>query len=92
MEKNLEINISEIEIKEKINKILRQTNLTIEEVKTMLIENNYNEEIIIKKYLGIKENNSKIKSVNQEIYKQIRKHLDNSMNDYRKRNIDKPIL
>lgn len=80
----------ELLIKEKIEKILRQIDLTKEEAEKRLIENNYDEIKVIKNYLGIDKNkSSNIKSVNQEIYKQIRKHLDNSMSDYRNRNIKK---
>ena len=42
----------------------------------------------LKYYMGIHEKNTetKIKSINQEIYKQIRHTLDSSMKEYREKN------
>jgi hypothetical protein len=43
---------------------------------------------VLKDYMGIpeKKDKQKIKSVNQEIYRQIRTTLDNTMKDYREKN------
>jgi hypothetical protein len=43
---------------------------------------------VLKDYMGIpeKKENQKIKSVNQEIYRQIRTTLDSTMRDYREKN------
>ena len=71
-------------------------------VKHIMSQTNYNEELareklkefkndfmkVLKDYMGIpeKKENSQIKSVNQEIYKQIRYSLDQTMKDYRDKN------
>ena len=43
---------------------------------------------VLKNYMGIpdKKENNQIKSVNQEIYKQIRHSLDQTMREYRQQN------
>ena len=67
-------------------------------VKHIMSQTNYNEELareklkefkndfmkVLKDYMGIpeKKENSQIKSVNQEIYKQLRRKLDDSMREY----------
>ena len=82
-------NISLVEtelIDEKIQKILRQTDYNKEEAKELLEKNDYDEIKTIRSYLGITEKkNSKITSINQEIYKQLRYKLDKSMNNYREK-------
>ncbi len=79
-------NISLVEtdqIEEKIQKILRQTNYTSELALEKLKENNYDEISTIKSYFGITEKKEpQIKSVNQEIYRQLRNKLDSNMRDY----------
>ena len=64
-------------LNEKIQKIIRQTNYTEEIAKENLIKNNYDEIATIKLYFGITERKEKIKSINQEIYKQLRYKLNN---------------
>ena len=63
---------------ELIQMIIRQTDYTEVVAREKLIENNYNSLLVIKNYMGLddkpKEN---IKSVNQEIYKQLRHKLHN---------------
>ena len=69
--------------------IMNQTNYTIEQAYDKLSSHNFDKIKVIKEYIGISsiDNKSKvIKSVNQEIYKQIRKELDISMNEYNKKN------
>ena len=83
-------NISLIEtdlIDEKVEKIMRQTDYSKEVAMEKLKEYGFNEILAIKAYLGIPEKKSvnKVKSVNQEIYKQLRYKLDNSMRDYQGR-------
>jgi hypothetical protein len=82
-------NISLVEtnqIEEKIQKILRQTDYTYELAREKLQEKNFDEIATIKAYLGISEKKPiEIKSINQEIYKQIRYKLDSNMRDYNKR-------
>jgi len=66
-----------------IEKIQRQTNYTEEQANTKLIEHNYDEISVIKEYLGIDtkiKKDKKINSVNQEIYSQIRNHLNQPNN------------
>jgi hypothetical protein len=43
---------------------------------------------VIKDYMGIpeKKEENKVKSVNQEIYRQLRTKLDSSMKEYREKN------
>ena len=74
----LESQSSNIEI------ILRQTNYSTEEAREKLCEYNNDYIAVIKAYLGVKKDASKpeIKSVNQEIYKQMRFKLDSAMRDY----------
>ena len=48
---------------------------------------NYDYMKVIRDYMGIKEKKPEpIKSVNQEIYKQIRRNLDTTMKEYRENN------
>jgi ATP-dependent Lon protease len=71
------------EIQEKVEMILRQTDYTEEEAKKKLKEFNYDHIQVVKSYLGITEKKEPcIKSVNQEIYKQIRHKLDSNMREY----------
>jgi hypothetical protein len=62
----------------KIGIIRGQTNYTEEECKKLLVENNGDYIRIIKEFMGIPivKKESRIKSVNQEIYKQIRQKMD----------------
>jgi hypothetical protein len=71
------------DIQEKVQMILRQTDYTEEEAKNKLKEFNYEPIQVIKSYLGITEKKTPpIKTVNQEIYKQIRYRLDSNMREY----------
>jgi len=73
-------------INNKIQIILRQTDYTEETAIEKLKENNFDELETIKDYLGItKKKSPVIKSLNQEIYKQLRNKLDLDMRDYKKR-------
>ena len=67
-----------------IDIILRQTNYSEEEAREKLFEYNNDYIAVIKSYLGVKKVAAKpeIKSVNQEIYKQMRFKLDSAMRDY----------
>lgn len=74
-----------------IHFIMTQTNYSIEEATDKLNIHNNNYVNVIKEYMGIpfyKPSPNKIKSVNQEIYKQIRKELNNGIKKY---NEDNPI-
>jgi len=82
-------NISFVEsslIVDKIQIIMRQTDYSENIAKEKLQEHNFNEISVIKAYLGISEKKtSKINSINQEIYKQLRHKLDSNMRDYQVR-------
>ena len=82
--------ISNDEISILVNKVLAQTNYTEEIAKTKLQEFNYDLMRVLKDYMGIPEkktdSGTKITSINQEIYKQIRHTLDSSMREYREKN------
>jgi len=81
--------ISNDEISILVTKVLAQTNYTEEIAKTKLQEFNYDLMRVLKDYMGIPEkkvDSMKIKSINQEIYKQIRYSLDSSMREYREKN------
>jgi len=73
----------------KIQRIINQTDYDTSIAIVKLTENNYNEELVIKKFFGIqekeKEKKCSTKDINQEIYKQLRYKLNNSMFDYIKR-------
>jgi hypothetical protein len=71
------------DIQEKVEMILRQTDYTEEEAKNKLKEFNYDHIQVVKSYLGITEKKAPpVKTVNQEIYKQIRYKLDSTMREY----------
>ena len=75
-----------LDIKEKqiINLVLSQTNMTEENARQQLEENDYNSIKVIKKHFGIKEkevdNNV---NVNQQVYKEIRQFMDSASKKYR---------
>ena len=71
---------------DKINLIMRHTIYNKEESIQKLKEFNNNEILAIKSYMEIKENdtsNNNIKSINQEIYKQIRLQLNKTDIQYK---------
>ena len=71
--KNFEPN----ELSEMIQMIQRQTNYTEEIAREKLIEFNYKPIDVIKNYMGLDKKEEKpIKSINQEMYRQMRKQLD----------------
>jgi len=71
-----------------VNKIMAQTNYSEEIARAKLQEFNGDFMQVLKDYMGIpiKKDTNKITSVNQEIYKQIRYSLDQTMKDYREKN------
>ena len=71
----------------KIQIILRQTDYAEDKAREKLQKFDFNEISVIKDYFGIVEKKAptQVKSVNQEIYKQLRTHLDGAMKDYRDR-------
>jgi hypothetical protein len=85
----MEDNISFIEndqIEDKIKIILGQTDYTEEVIREKLKAHNYDHLAVIRNYFGITEKKAPpIKSVNQEIYRQLRYRLDNNMRNYQQR-------
>jgi len=75
---NTNVPVPSIEkIAEMCDIVSRQTEYTQDQIKDKLIEYNYEYMDVIKEYMGIeKEKPRPIKSINQEIYKQIRLQLD----------------
>jgi hypothetical protein len=67
---------------------MSQTNYSEQVARNKLIEFNNDFMKVLKNYMGIpdKKENNKIKSINQEIYKQIRSNLDQTMKEYREKN------
>ena len=76
------------DIEEHLQKVISQTNYTIEEASEKLRLFNCDYIRVIKDYMGIqdKKEDRKVKSINQEIFKQIRSKLDSSMKAYREKN------
>lgn len=84
------------DLNEHLQKVMSQTNYSEEEAKEKLRLFNCDYMRVIKDYMGIpdKKEEIKIKSVNQEIFRQIRTKLDSSMKEYREKhpiNIDQVI-
>jgi hypothetical protein len=77
-------------MEQKIEQILSQTNYSREEILQKLENHNGDVILVIKEYMGIKSNveNAKIRSnqLNQEIYRQIRRTMDDGMRIYREKN------
>ena len=69
-----------------IEMVMRQTNLSFDDSSEQLKKHNNNYINVIKESLGITKNNEQknIKSVNQEIYTEIRGLMDNASERYRK--------
>jgi len=63
-----------MDLVEKIQIILRQTDLTEEKAREKLAQHNEDHMKVIREYLGITEKKAleRVKSVNQEIYRQFR--------------------
>jgi hypothetical protein len=76
--------VNKDEIDEKISVIMRQTDYNKTTANEKLIEHCYDHIKVIKTYLGITEKKAPVgqKSINQEIYKQLRHKLDDSMKSY----------
>ena len=70
-----------------VKKIMAQTNYDETTSKQKLSEFNFDIMRVLKDYMGIADVkvDRKVKSVNQEIYKQIRSTLDTSMKEYREK-------
>ena len=84
------------DLDEHVKKVMTQTNYTQEEAKEKLRLFNCDYMRVIRDYMGIpeKKEERKVKSVNQEIFRQIRTKLDGSMKEYREKhpiNMDQVI-
>ena len=77
-----------VKIEKYVQHIMSQTNYSEEVAREKLKECNNDFMKVLKDYMGIPEKkvNTQIKSVNQEIYKQIRHSLDQTMKEYRDKN------
>jgi len=83
---------SDIEISNMCGVVSRQTNYTIDEIKDKLIEYDYVYMDVIKEYMGVKKEKPKpIKSLNQEIYRQIRIKLDDATRDFNQKQYEKIV-
>ena len=81
-----EITIIDNEALEKnIKIIINQTTYNYDEAKEQLLSQNNDVMKVIRKYLGVKVKKKEITSVNQEIYKQMRFKLDDTMRDFNTR-------
>jgi hypothetical protein len=68
------------DINNKVQIILRQTDYSEDEAREKLKANNFDHILVIKSFLGITEKKAPpIKSINQEIYKQLRQQLSSSI-------------
>jgi hypothetical protein len=77
-----------VNLEKYVKDIMSQTNYNETVAREKLKEFNNDFMKVLKDYMGIpdKKANTQIKSVNQEIYRQIRYSLDQTMKDYRDKN------
>lgn len=74
------------ELNKYVKLVMSQTNYTEEQAIEKLKLFNCDYMRVLKDYMGIPEKKEeKVKSANQEIYKQIRTRLDNTMKEYREK-------
>ena len=78
--------LSNDDVEKHVKIVISQTNYTIEEAKEKLKLFNYDYIKVIKDFMKIPEKKVTVKTVNQEIYKQIRNTLDESMRKYNEKN------
>jgi hypothetical protein len=79
------------ELSQMIQMIQRQTNYTEEMAREKLTEFNYKPIDVIKNYMGLDEKKEKpIKSINQEMYRQMRKQLD--ISEFRQKQHEKLLV
>jgi hypothetical protein len=85
MEDNITF-IENVQIEKKIKIILGQTDYTEDIIREKLKAHNYDHLAVLRSYFGIAEKKpQEVKSVNQEIYRQLRHRLDNNMRNYQER-------
>lgn len=73
---------------ESVNMICRQTDYSQDEAREKLEKNNYNYQIVLNEYFGIKELPKKEKTTNQQIYGEIRNLMDEGARKFRKEKED----
>jgi hypothetical protein len=76
------------DIEKHLKLVMSQTNYTEDEARNKLKQFNSDYMKVLKDYMNLDVNKKemKIKSVNQEMFKQMRNHLDSSMREYREQN------
>jgi len=78
--------VCEEEMTEKIGIVIRQTNYAPETAREKLLLANMDHIKVIKEYCGITEKKAPpVKSLQQQIYKEIRHRLDDSVRDFNKK-------
>ena len=65
-----------------IDMVTRQTEYNYDEAKKKLQENNFDYNIVIKEYMGIKPKQKDKITLNQEIFKQIRNNMDTASKNF----------
>jgi len=78
----METSLSECD---KVKIILGQTDYDKHTANKKLLEFNHDHILVIKDFMGVKEKPKPTRSVNQEIYKQLRIKLDSGMEEFRKK-------
>lgn len=68
---------------ESVNMICRQTDYSEDEAREKLEKNNYNYQLVLNEYFGIKESPKKEKTTNQQIYEEIRNLMDTGARKFR---------
>lgn len=76
---------SNTDLEDHVKKVMTYTNYTVEQAKEKLQLFNCDYMMVIKDYMGIPEKKIKVRSVNQEIFRQIRTKLDGTMKEYREK-------
>lgn len=76
---------SNADLEDRVEKVMTHTNYTVEQAKEKLQLFNCDYMMVIKDYMGIPEKKIKVRSVNQEIFRQIRTKLDGTMKEYREK-------
>ncbi len=84
--------ICENDLDEKVGMVRRQTDYDRETAKSKLFEMNMDHIKVIKEYMGIPEQNVESKkSVQQQIYTELRGQMNSSIRDFNKKQDDKLI-
>lgn len=81
--------VCKTDMSEKVQMIIRQTDYDQETAEQKLAEHHDDPIKVIKDYLGITEKKAPIKSVNQEIYRQLRYKLDSSVKEFNQKQYEK---